>query len=122
MRDVREMLRRFTLGGARFGGLGRIGSVARVECPLGAAVQDRWDRRERAWVVPLLSSGGPVGAVAAWTADGAELSGAALAGFESAIGAAAPRLEARSSARRSRRRRSAIRSPDCSTGGALKES
>jgi diguanylate cyclase (GGDEF)-like protein len=73
---------------------GESGPVARVECPLGGAVQDRRDRRERAWVVPLLSEGGPVGAVAAWTADGAEVSGAALAGFQSAIGAAAPRLEA----------------------------
>ena len=73
---------------------GGTGPLTGAELPMGAALPDRRQRRERAWVVPLLGDSGPIGAVAVWTAGGLEPGGAELAGFRSAIAAGASRLEA----------------------------
>jgi diguanylate cyclase (GGDEF)-like protein len=73
---------------------GEAGPLTGAELPMGAAVPDRRQRRERTWVVPLPGDSGPIGAVALWTAGGLEPGGPELAGFRNAILAAASRLQA----------------------------
>ena len=94
LRTDRRLLRTLVEEGSplELAALGRAGSTAGVSAPFGGVIADRRHRRDPAFVCPIPGDKGPLGAVAAWTPDGAEPSGPQLAAFRGAIDTAGPRL------------------------------
>ena len=72
--------------------LGRVGASPGVLAPFGNVLSDRRHRRDPAFLCPIPGDKTPLGAVAVWTAGGAEPVGPLLAAFRNAVETAGPRL------------------------------
>lgn len=72
--------------------LGRTGATAGVVAPFGNVLSDRRQRRDPAFVCSIPGDKAPLGAVAVWTAGGAEPVGPLLVAFRSAVETAGVRL------------------------------
>lgn len=94
LRTDRRLLRTLVAEGSPIeqAALGRAGAIAGVVAPFGDVLSDRRHRRDPAFVCPIPGDKSPLGAVAVWTAGGAEPVGPLLARFRSAVETAGSRL------------------------------
>jgi diguanylate cyclase (GGDEF)-like protein len=94
LRTDRRLLRVIVAEGSPLeqAALGRAGATAGVVAPFGDVLSDRRHRRDPAFVCPIPGEKSPLGAVAVWTAGGAEPVGQLLAAFRSAVETGGSRL------------------------------
>jgi len=72
---------------------GEVGTMVMAYDPMGVLPPDRRLRERRAFVLPILSLSGPLGALVVWPPSGVEPTGPNKAALESAVKRAGPRFE-----------------------------
>jgi diguanylate cyclase (GGDEF)-like protein len=94
LRSDRRLLRAIVAEGSplELAALGRAGVTSGVVAPFGSVLSDRRRRKDPAFVCPIPGDKTPLGAVAVWTAGGAEPAGPLLAAFRSTVDTAGTRL------------------------------
>ncbi len=72
---------------------GEVSQMVMAYDPMGVLPPDRRLRERRAFVLPIMSNSGPLGALVVWPPSGIEPTGPNRAGLESALRRAGPRFE-----------------------------